>query len=115
MSDQEILTTTFQEHRPRLEGVAYRMLGSRSEAEDAVQDVWMRLDRSDHDAIENLGRLADHRDGTRLPEPAARPPQPPGGPDGSRTSPIPSSPARTRTARSRRSCSQTPSVSRSTS
>jgi RNA polymerase sigma factor (sigma-70 family) len=55
MSDQEFLTTRFQEQRPRLEGVAYRMLGSRSEAEDAVQDVWMRLDRSDPDAIRNLG------------------------------------------------------------
>ncbi len=55
MSDQEFLTTRFEEQRPRLQGVAYRMLGSRSEAEDAVQDVWMRLDRSDPDAIENLG------------------------------------------------------------
>ena len=45
MSDQEFLTTRFEEQRPRLQGVAYRMLGSRSEAEDAVQDVWMRLDR----------------------------------------------------------------------
>ncbi len=55
MSDQEFLTTRFEEQRPRLQGIAYRMLGSRSEAEDAVQDVWMRLDRSDPDAIENLG------------------------------------------------------------
>jgi RNA polymerase sigma factor (sigma-70 family) len=55
MSDEDFLTARFEEQRPRLQGVAYRMLGSRTEAEDAVQDVWMRLDRSDADAIENFG------------------------------------------------------------
>ena len=54
MSDENFLTTRFEEQRLRLEGVAYRMLGSRREAEDAVQDVWIRLDRSDTDAIQNF-------------------------------------------------------------
>src|SRR3954454_880609 len=55
MTDQEALTTRFEEQRIRLEGVARRMLGSRSEAEDAVQDVWLRLNGTDADAIDNLG------------------------------------------------------------
>jgi RNA polymerase sigma factor (sigma-70 family) len=45
----------FEEHRPRLRAVAYRMLGSVSEAEDAVQDAWLRLDRAGAGNIENLG------------------------------------------------------------
>jgi RNA polymerase sigma-70 factor, ECF subfamily len=45
----------FERHRPRMQAVAYRMLGSVSEAEDAVQEAWLRLDRSDDDAIDNLG------------------------------------------------------------
>jgi RNA polymerase sigma-70 factor, ECF subfamily len=45
----------FEEHRPHLEAVAYRMLGSVGEAEDAVQEAWLRLNRADRDAIENLG------------------------------------------------------------
>lgn len=44
----------FEEHRPRLRAVAYRMLGSVSEADDAVQEAWLRLDRTDADAIENM-------------------------------------------------------------
>ena len=47
--------TRFDEHRPHLRAVAYRMLGSRSEADDAVQEAWLRLSRSDADEIENLG------------------------------------------------------------
>ena len=49
------LTTQFEASRPRLQSVAYRMLGSITEAEDAVQETWIRLSRSDADSIENLG------------------------------------------------------------
>src|SRR5258707_7688836 len=47
MADNDLLTQEFEEHRARLRAVAYRMLGSLSEAEDAVQEAWLRLDRSD--------------------------------------------------------------------
>jgi len=47
-------TEEFERNRRRLEAVAYRMLGSRSEAEDAVQEAWLRLSRSDTEAVENL-------------------------------------------------------------
>src|SRR5215210_492872 len=49
------LAQRFEEHRPHLRAVAYRMLGSISEADDAVQEAWLRLARSDTDGIENLG------------------------------------------------------------
>ncbi|MGH3424575.1 MAG: RNA polymerase sigma factor SigJ [Nocardioidaceae bacterium] len=55
MDERERLTEQFEEHRPRLRAVAYRMLGSVSEADDAVQDAWMRLDRADTDSVQNLG------------------------------------------------------------
>ena len=54
MNDQEWLAARFEEHRSHLRAVAYRMLGSLSEADDAVQDAWLRLSRSDADEIENL-------------------------------------------------------------
>ena len=55
MEEQDWLAARFEEHRPRLRAVAYRMLGSVSEADDAVQDTWLRLSRSDADEVENLG------------------------------------------------------------
>jgi RNA polymerase sigma factor (sigma-70 family) len=55
MDERDWLAARFEEHRPRLRAVAYRMLGSLSEADDAVQETWLRLNRTDADAIENLG------------------------------------------------------------
>jgi len=55
MSDQEWLAERFQQHRPRLRAVAYRMLGSLSEADDALQEAWLRMSRSDTGDIANLG------------------------------------------------------------
>ena len=55
MDEQGWLTERFEENRPRLRGVAYRMLGSLSEAEDAVQEAWLRLNRIDTATVENLG------------------------------------------------------------
>jgi RNA polymerase sigma factor (sigma-70 family) len=55
MYEQGWLTRRFDEHRPRLLRVAYRMLGSLSEAEDAVQEAWRRLHRIDPDTVEDLG------------------------------------------------------------
>lgn len=55
MDDQDWLAARFDEHRGHLIAVAYRMLGSLAEAEDAVQETWLRLSRSDASAIENLG------------------------------------------------------------
>lgn len=88
MDDEDLLATQFEEHRVRLRAVSYRMLGSVAEAEDAVQEAWLRLSRSDADTIANLqgwlttvvarvsldmlrARRARHEDdtGSRLPEP----------------------------------------------
>ncbi|HEY0454703.1 sigma-70 family RNA polymerase sigma factor [Actinophytocola sp.] len=84
------LTERFEEHRTRLRAVAYRMLGSVSEADDAVQEAWLRLNRADTSGVENLpawlttvvARVclnmlrtrASHREESldaRLPEPVA--------------------------------------------
>jgi len=51
---QEQLADQFEEHRNHLRGVAYRMLGSMSEADDAVQDAWLRLSRADTTDVTNL-------------------------------------------------------------
>jgi RNA polymerase sigma-70 factor, ECF subfamily len=53
--DQTGLAGRFEEHRPRLRAVAYRLLGSMSDADDAVQDAWLRLARIDAESVENLG------------------------------------------------------------
>ncbi|MFF5570036.1 RNA polymerase sigma factor SigJ [Streptomyces luteogriseus] len=55
MTGSEELAGRFEEHRGHLKAVAYRMLGSLAEAEDAVQEAWLRLSRSDADDIGNLG------------------------------------------------------------
>src|SRR3954451_14650920 len=55
MNEQDWLAERFEEHRTHLRAVAYRMLGSLSEADDAVQEAWLRLTRSEADEIENLG------------------------------------------------------------
>ena len=54
MDERDWLAERFQEHRPRLRAVAYRMLGSTSEADDAVQEAWIRLSRSNAGEIDNL-------------------------------------------------------------
>ena len=54
MTRSDWQTEEFEHNRQHLESVAYRMLGSRSEAEDAVQEAWLRLSRSDTEAVENL-------------------------------------------------------------
>src|SRR5437762_4781177 len=53
--DTQFLAEQFEQHRTHLRAVAYRMLGSVSEADDAVQEAWLRLSRTDEDEIENLG------------------------------------------------------------
>jgi RNA polymerase sigma-70 factor, ECF subfamily len=55
MDEREFLAQEFEEHRTRLRAVAYRMLGSLSEADDAVQETWLRLNRTNADDVENLG------------------------------------------------------------
>jgi RNA polymerase sigma-70 factor (ECF subfamily) len=55
MHEHDWLAERFEEHRTHLRTVAYRMLGSRSEADDAVQEAWLRLSRSDTSSVENLG------------------------------------------------------------
>ena len=55
MDENEWLAQRFEEHRAHLRAVAYRMLGSLTEADDAVQDAWLRLSRSGAGEVENLG------------------------------------------------------------
>ncbi|HJW59090.1 MAG TPA: sigma-70 family RNA polymerase sigma factor, partial [Actinomycetota bacterium] len=55
MDERPWLADRFEEQRPRLRAVAYRMLGSLSEADDAVQEAWLRLSRADAGGVENLG------------------------------------------------------------
>ncbi|MDI9978340.1 sigma-70 family RNA polymerase sigma factor [Rhodococcus sp. IEGM 1307] len=55
MNENDVLAQQFESHRTHLRAVAYRMLGSIGEAEDAVQESWLRLSRTDADTVENLG------------------------------------------------------------
>lgn len=55
MTDGDAIARAFEAQRPHLRAVAYRMLGSTGEADDAVQEAWLRLSRADAAAIENLG------------------------------------------------------------
>jgi RNA polymerase sigma-70 factor (ECF subfamily) len=55
MNDSEWLAARFEDHRPRLRSVAYRMLGSLAEADDALQDAWIRATRADASKVDNLG------------------------------------------------------------
>ncbi|WP_171166547.1 RNA polymerase sigma factor SigJ [Streptomyces sp. I05A-00742] len=55
MDEDEFLAARFEEHRSHLRAVAYRMLGSVAEADDAVQEAWLRLSRTDVSEVENLG------------------------------------------------------------
>jgi RNA polymerase sigma-70 factor, ECF subfamily len=88
MSDRDWLAQRFEEERPQLRRIAYRMLGTLDDTDDAVQEAWLRLSKTDESAIENLGawlttvvgrvcldmlraRRARHEDfvGSWLPEP----------------------------------------------
>jgi RNA polymerase sigma factor (sigma-70 family) len=55
MADNSGLAAVFEEHRPHLRAVAYRLLGSAADADDAVQDTWLRLSRADAGEVDNLG------------------------------------------------------------
>lgn len=55
MQDEQFWAQRFEEHRPRLQAVAYRMLGSLAEAEDAVQEAWLRVSRASGDDVDNVG------------------------------------------------------------
>src|SRR5258708_24359476 len=55
MEDSEWLADRFEEHRVHLRAVAYRMLGSLTDADDAVQDAWLRLTRAGAGEVDNLG------------------------------------------------------------
>ena len=70
MDELELLADRFEANRPQLRAVAYRMLGSVSEADDAVQETWLRLSRSGDESREPA-RLADDRRRARLARHAA--------------------------------------------
>ena len=88
MDELEWLAGRFEEQRPRLRGVAYRMLGSLSEAEDAVQEAWLRLSATAYGEVDDLGawlttvvarislntlRSRKRRSETRMPDPIVDP------------------------------------------
>ena len=55
MNDRDLLAEQFEHERPQLRRIAYRMLGTLDEADDAVQEAWLRLSRTDGSAVDNLG------------------------------------------------------------
>ena len=55
MDERDVMAAQFEENRTHLRAVAYRMLGSLTEADDAVQEAWLRLNRSDTSGVDNLG------------------------------------------------------------
>jgi DNA-directed RNA polymerase specialized sigma24 family protein len=55
MDEHDLLAERFETHRARLRAIAYRTLGSASDADDAVQEAWLRLGRADAGSIDNLG------------------------------------------------------------
>src|SRR6476469_9302827 len=55
IDSKDRLATQFEAHRARLRAVAYRMLGSQPEADDAVQEAWLRLSRTDASGVQNVG------------------------------------------------------------
>ena len=67
MDEREWLAERFEANRSHLQAVAYRILGSLSEADDAVQESWLHLSRSDTSGVENLGRMADNGCRARVP------------------------------------------------
>ena len=79
MGEVDWLAERFEANRPQLRAVAYRMLGSTSEAEDAVQEAWLRLSRADADGDRQPRRLADDRRRADLPGHAALAQRPPRG------------------------------------
>ena len=128
MSEEISVAEQFEEHRGRLRAVAYRMLGSLSEADDAVQETWLRLSRSDADEIDNLGgwlttvvarvclnMLRSRPDPARGPARAARarPDREPRGRARPRAGGAARRLGRSRAARRARDCSTPPSGSRS--
>jgi DNA-directed RNA polymerase specialized sigma24 family protein len=112
MEESDYLAQQFESHHDHLRAVAYRMLGSVSEADDALQESWLRVNRSDASEIENLGgwltTIVSRVCLDILRSRKARREEPMG-----RTSPSRSSAARTRSTPSMRRCSQTRSASRS--
>ena len=71
MDDTEFLGEQFEQHRRHLRAVAYRMLGSLSDADDAVQEAWLRLSRADAERGREPRRLADDRRRAGMPGHAA--------------------------------------------
>src|SRR6266704_2018204 len=74
MDENEWLADRFEEHSAHLRAVAYRMLGSLTDADDAVQDAWLRLSRSGAGEVENMGGwLTTIVARVRLPDPVVSP------------------------------------------